>query len=690
MEQYNYGWLADSRAGLASAADSSKAVIDTKGDLSADWIGKSTDQMFHAADLMARPAREKAFNEELMKINEQKKQDLLGLEQQFIKTAFEDGKKDIMDIQSLESTGFTYDQAVDNITKRVRNYGFDTPTQLMYALTAPNAKYNPALSQVRNDYNLMANLEALKLIERKRDALDSGAISSQDMMMLEESMRSRSPYGYEQGVKGFINEQMKASSNIMQNAKTRMDNSYQMMANADVNHKEFYGNNPDGSDEMMPTTGRRSSNRNIMNTNVSVSGNIPTDNQPNNLDMTSNLPNVNELRKQVEDQTGVKLQTTGFSSTNVDKGHLGGWLFGWGSDDLLDNNAIGEIYKNSSIADADKPNAIFNTLDRDRIKYVLQQTGAVKSNTLELNNKSGTLAGDISKVLADTFKGDLSNVTPETIEQFSSAFDALKDKHSINSKGFNKVKDSIIKDIKALNAMHIYEGHPVVQTRKRQITALYNNDKNDPFVQRHYNEQKVTADNNDLNTNVVPTAKAIMGGSPSASQMNEAFIIANGVGRLAISQEAKNALGSKILEILQEYKDDENALQDDFWDNIQGKINSISEEIYDWEKDYNKGKKSTNDHINLGKGIAGPNGTNVDAKMLLKQILGSMIATYDYDKKNNKLVYNKDKAVAFVGKDMNNKDTYRVNPASWALMAETFLDPELYGYYKSALYQNSQ
>ena len=690
MEQYNYGWLADSRAGLASAADSSKAVIDTKGDLSADWIGKSTDQMFHAADLMARPAREKALNEELMKVNEREQQNLLDLEKKFINNMrFEDGKKDLMDMESLESTGFTYDDAVANLTKRVRGYGFDNPTQLMYALTAPNAKYNPALSQVRNDYNLMANLESLKLIERKRDAIDSGVISTKDMMMIEEAMRSRSPYGYEQGVKGFINEQMQASNNIMANAKNRADNSYQMMSTADVNHKEFYGNDPSGDDEMMPSTTRRRSSNNIMNTNVSVNGNLPTDNQPNT-PITNDLVNIDELKKQVEEQTGVKLQTTGFSSTNVDKGYLGGWLWGAGADDLLDNDKIGEIYKNSSIADADKPNAIFNTLDRDRIKYVLKQTGAMKSNYTELDNKSGTLSKDIYSLLQDTFKGDLSNVTPETLEQFSSAFDALQDKHAIYPKGFNKVKDSIIKDIKALNAMHIYEGHPVVQTRKRQITALHNNDKNDPFVQRQYDEKKVLANNNDLNTNVVPTAKAIMGTSPNASQMNEAFIISNGVARLAIDQKAKNALGSKILEILQDYKGDENALQSDFWDNIEGKINSISEEIYDWEKEYNKKQKNPNDHINLGKGIAGPNGTNVDAKILLKQILGSMIATYDYDKKNDKLVYNKDKAVAYVGSDIEGKPTYRVNPASWALMAETFLDPELYGYYKSSLYQNSQ
>lgn len=658
MNQYNYGWLADSRAGLASAADSSKAVIDTKGDLSADWIGKSTDQMFHAADLMARPAREKAFNEELMKVNKREQQNLLELENQFIKTAFEDGKKDLMDIQSLETTGFTYDDAVANITKRVREHGFDNPTQLMYALTAPNAKFNPALSKVRDDYKLMANLESLKLIERKRDALDSGAISSQDMMMIEESMRSRSPYGYEQGVKGFINEQMQASSNIMQNAKSRMDNSYQMMANADVNHKEFYGNNPDGSDEMMPTTSRRRTS-----TDISMSSAMPTNN-PATIDTQIPVQTANEAKQVIMDKYKVDPSSNGFNSSIVDSG----WIFGLGADSVLDNDFIGETF-NSNIPPEARANTLFKGINRDRLKYILNESESVKGG-VDHNNNLGIVSKDISNLMEKTFNGDIANATPESIKQFAAGLDEIQKKGIIRSKEFGKVKDGLIKDITGLAAMNEYNNHPAILSNNKELQALAEFDQKSPYVQSILNNKdKIAADKIDLQTNVAPLALKIEGKSPTASRKNEAFIVANMLSRLQINKETKEKMGKKILDLIQEEKGDEGAIQSDFVNNIGGKIANIGEKLHDWAK--------KND-IDLGQGLAGPNNTNVDINMLLTQILASMVATYDYDKKSDKLKFNRDKAVVTQIGSNGVPEDYIPNTLAWVYMTRVATDPSLH------------
>ena len=158
MNQYNYGWLADSRAGLASAADSSKAVIDTKGDLSADWVGKSTNQILGAANLMAEPSRAEAFRDNLMNIQGEKQKALDAEKEQFASTILlNDSKKDLIDIESYDKFGDSYDNAVRNIIDRVRAKGFASPEHAIAALASPNANTNHQIMELRKESNLVAD-----------------------------------------------------------------------------------------------------------------------------------------------------------------------------------------------------------------------------------------------------------------------------------------------------------------------------------------------------------------------------------------------------------------------------------------------------------------------------------------------------------------------------------------------------
>lgn len=668
MEQYNYGWLADSRAGLASAADSSKAVIDTKGDLSADWIGKSTDQMFHAADLMARPAREKALNEEVMKVMDREQQSLLDLEKKFINNMrFEDGKKDLMDVESLEATGFTYDEAVDNLTKQVRGYGFSSPKQLMYALSAPNAKFNSALAPVRDNYNLMANLEALKLIERKRDAIDSGVISTKDMMMIEEAMRSRSPYGYEQGVKGFINEQMQASNNIMTNAQGRSSASYAMAQTGDIDHKEFYGNSPDGSD-VLPAQSSRNSTNNIMNTNVSskTSGNVtnPTDNK---------LPTVDLLKNQSIEQTGID-PTAQFAPSMIDDGFMGGYVFGAGSDSTFDNKAIGDIY-NSTIPIKDRANAIFKTLDKDRVRTI---TTEALENTIgwTWNKKqSNDTAADINKLLKSTFKDNISNVNNETLAQFALGMDNIRAKYDLPKDKFDRLQTALIKDFQTLNAIHNYSNSQAVQADNAFNQALIKGNPKDPMLQPLVNDKdQITANNTDLQTRIVPLAEKSWGKGPTAAKKHDAMVIANFVSLLPVSDDFKEKFNTVLVNELQKAKGDENALQHEFINGMGGKLNDIAEYITSsWIGDYNKTLKD-GDKVDFGKGIAGANDTNIDIKPYIKQILSAAMVAYRYDKKGDKLVFDPSKSIYTQLGSTNKPKEFTANPINFALMTRVGTD----------------
>lgn len=668
MEQYNYGWLADSRAGLASAADSSKAVIDTKGDLKADWIGKSTDQMFHAADLMARPAREKALNEELMKVNEREQQNLLDLEKKFINNMrFEDSKKDLMDVESLESTGFTYDEAVDNLTKQVRGYGFSSPRQLMYALSAPNAKFNSALAPVRNNYNLMANLEALKLIERKRDAIDSGVISTKDMMMIEEAMRSRSPYGYEQGVKGFINEQMQASSNIMGNARSRSSDSYAMAQTGDIDHKEFYGNSPDGSD-VLPTQPRTARTNNIMNTNVSskTSGNVATHND-------NKLPTIDLLRNQSIEQTGID-PTVPFAPSMIDDGFMGGYVFGAGSDSTFDNKAVGDIY-NSTIPIKDRANAIFKTLDKDRVRTI---TIEALENDLGWTwdmKKSRDVAADVNNLLKSTFKDNVANVNNESLAQFAAGMDSIRAKYELPQGRFDRLQTGLIKDFQTLNAIHNYSNSQAVQADNAFNQALIKGNPKDPMLQSLVNDKdQITANNTDLQTRIVPLAEKSWGKGPTAAKKHDAMVIANFVSLLPVSDDFKEKFNTVLVNELQKAKGDENALQHEPINGMGGKLNDIAEYISSsWIDDYNKTLKD-GDKVDFGKGIAGANGTNIDIKPYIKQILSAAMVAYRYDKKGDKLVFDPSKSIYTQLGSTNAPKEFTANPINFTLMTRVGTD----------------
>ena len=261
MEQYNYGWLADSRAGLASAADSSKAVIDTKGDLSADWIGKSTKQMLDAANLMAEPSRAEAFKDNLMNIQGEKQKALDAEKEQFAsRVLLNDAKKDLIDIDSYDTFGDSYDNAVMNITDRVRGLGFANPEHAMAALAAPNSAGNSQIMRLRDNPKLVADLMGLQQIHRKQDKIDAGDLDTKDVMTLVESMRSRSPHAFGiHGAETYVNNKLLLNQDSMAKIKDTLT------SNSEVQKYQ----NP-MYDEILPSVGANRDSNNIMTTTPNV------------------------------------------------------------------------------------------------------------------------------------------------------------------------------------------------------------------------------------------------------------------------------------------------------------------------------------------------------------------------------------------------------------------------------------
>lgn len=258
MEQYNYGWLADSRAGLASAADSSKAVIDTKGDLKADWIGKSTNQMLGAANLMAEPSRAEAFRDNLMNIQGEKQKALDAEKEQFAtQVLFNDSKKDLIDIESYDKFGDSYDNAIMNITDRVRKMGFASPEHAMAALAAPNSAGNSQIMELRDNPKLVADLVGLQQIHRKQDKIDAGDLDTKDLMTLTEAMRSRSPHAFGiHGAETYVNNKLLLNQDSMSKIKDTLT------SNSEIQKYQ----NP-MYDEILPSgSGNRSSNNIMTNT----------------------------------------------------------------------------------------------------------------------------------------------------------------------------------------------------------------------------------------------------------------------------------------------------------------------------------------------------------------------------------------------------------------------------------------
>lgn len=281
MEQYNYGWLADSRAGLASAADSSKAVIDTKGDLSADWIGNSTHQILKGANLMAEPSRGQALQDNIMKIQGEK-QSLLDIEKDNFarKILFEDAKQDMKDMSSYDTMGMSYDDAVANITDRVRQKGFSNPEHALAALSAPNANNNQLVMELRKESQLVGDLMALQEINKKQDRIDAGNLDTKDIMTLAEAMRSRSPHAFQLGgAESYVKDKLGIMNTTMSDVKDAYENS--MLINQ--NNNPMYDDIPDSTD-------RRQSN--IMGTPVPRSSNIMDISMSNTTSSKTTIPNA--------------------------------------------------------------------------------------------------------------------------------------------------------------------------------------------------------------------------------------------------------------------------------------------------------------------------------------------------------------------------------------------------------------
>lgn len=292
MEQYNYGWLADSRAGLASAADSSKAVIDTRKPLDADWIGKSTNQMLDAANLMAEPSRAEAFKDNLMSIQGEKQKALDAEKEQFAsRVLLNDAKKDLIDIDSYDTFGDSYDNAVMNITDRVRAMGFANPEHAMAALAAPNSAGNAQIMKLRDNPKLVADLMGLQQIHRKQDKIDAGDLDTKDVMTLVESMRSRSPHAFGiHGAETYVNNKLLLNQDSMAKIKDTLT------SNSEVQKYQ----NP-MYDEILPSVGaNRDSNNimtttpNVMNTSMSVKSSSSTQSNETTNPVVPTLAN-NEL-----------------------------------------------------------------------------------------------------------------------------------------------------------------------------------------------------------------------------------------------------------------------------------------------------------------------------------------------------------------------------------------------------------
>lgn len=274
MDQYNYGWLADSRAGLASAADSSKAVIDTKRDLSADWIGKSTNQILDAANLIAEPSRAEAFKDNLMSIQGEKQKALDAEKEQFAsRVLLNDSKKDLIDIESYDTFGDSYDNAVMNITDRVRSLGFANPEHAMAALAAPNSAGNSQIMKLRDNPKLVADLMGLQQIHRKQDKIDAGDLDTKDLMTLTEAMRSRSPHAFGiHGAETYVNNKLLLNQDSMSKIKDTLTSNSEIQKYQNPMYDEILpsgGTTRDRSDIMAATP-------NVMNTSMRTEFNSST------------------------------------------------------------------------------------------------------------------------------------------------------------------------------------------------------------------------------------------------------------------------------------------------------------------------------------------------------------------------------------------------------------------------------
>ena len=292
MDQYNYGWLADSRAGLASAADSSKAVIDTKGDLKADWIGKSTNQILDAANLMAEPSRAEAFKDNLMSIQGEKQKALDAEKEQFAsRVLLNDAKKDLIDIDSYDTFGDSYDNAVMNITDRVRAMGFANPEHAMAALAAPNSAGNAQIMKLRDNPKLVADLMGLQQIHRKQDKIDAGDLDTKDVMTLVESMRSRSPHAFGiHGAETYVNNKLLLNQDSMAKIKDTLTSNSEVQKYQNPMYDEILpsvGNDRDRSNIMTTTP-------NVMNTSMNVRSSSSTQSNETTNPVVPTLAN-NEL-----------------------------------------------------------------------------------------------------------------------------------------------------------------------------------------------------------------------------------------------------------------------------------------------------------------------------------------------------------------------------------------------------------
>lgn len=274
MEQYNYGWLADSRAGLASAADSSKAVIETRKPLDANWVGKSTNQILDAANLIAEPSRAKAFNDNLMSIQGEKQKALDAEKEQFAsRVLLNDSKKDLIDIESYDTFGDSYDNAVMNITDRVRAMGFANPEHAMAALAAPNSAGNSQIMKLRDNPKLVADLMGLQQIHRKQDKIDAGDLDTKDLMTLTEAMRSRSPHAFGiHGAETYVNNKLLLNQDSMSKIKDTLTSNSEIQKYQNPMYDEILpsgGTTRDRSDIMATTP-------NVMNTSMRTEFNSST------------------------------------------------------------------------------------------------------------------------------------------------------------------------------------------------------------------------------------------------------------------------------------------------------------------------------------------------------------------------------------------------------------------------------
>ena len=309
MDQYNYGWLADSRAGLASAADSSKSVIATREDLNADWIGKSTNQMLGAANLMAEPSRAEAFNNNLMNIQGEKQKALDAEKEQFAsRVLLNDSKKDLIDIESYDTFGDSYDNAVMNITDRVRAMGFANPEHAMAALAAPNSAGNSQIMKLRDNPKLVADLMGLQQIHRKQDKIDAGDLDTKDLMTLTEAMRSRSPHTFGvHGAEAYVNNKLLLNQDSMAKVKDTLTSNSEIQKYQNPMYDEILpsgGTTRDRSDIMAATP-------NVMNTSMRTEFNSSTQsNEPTNPAIptlaNNELPYTNSTPEEITKTFGIK------------------------------------------------------------------------------------------------------------------------------------------------------------------------------------------------------------------------------------------------------------------------------------------------------------------------------------------------------------------------------------------------